>query len=336
MLENYSEPEDLLSDESFLSWYFNTSPGEEKDWDRWMALSPDRQELVHEAVRLLDTTRIPERELTGQQVMAAEASLMDKIVRLQAAPPARTVPLLSRRRWIAAACILLLLATGLFITKTFLPGRPQLSSGFGQIREQRLPDGTDVVINANSRVTYSSDWKDGADREVWISGEAFFHVRKTPMKSRFIVHTDHFDIIVTGTQFNVVNRHGLDNVMLQEGKVVIHSPDGRELYMAPGDFVEYNHDELEKKQVKKDSVLSWKEQKLEFDKTPLPELVRIIKDQYGVNVQLVEDSIKDKTISGILPNNNLDVLLQALEATSEFEVVRQDGGIIIKGHSQQN
>src|SRR5450631_358202 len=122
MLENYSEPEDLLSDESFLSWYFKTSPGEEKDWERWMASSPDHQQLVHQAVRLLDTTRIPEKQITGQQVMAAEASLMDKIARLQAAPSARTVPLLSRRRWIAAACILLLLAAGLFITKTFLPG----------------------------------------------------------------------------------------------------------------------------------------------------------------------------------------------------------------------
>lgn len=50
-----------------------------------------------------------------------------------------------------------------------------------------------------------------------MDGEVFFHVRKTPLKSRFIVHREHFDIIVTGTQFNVSNRHGKDNVLLQEG-----------------------------------------------------------------------------------------------------------------------
>ncbi len=99
------------------------------------------------------------------------------------------------------------------------------------------------------------------------------------MKSRFIVHTDHFDVIVTGTRFNVVNRIGLDNVMLKEGSVIVHTDGGAELKMIPGDFVEYNSDQLEKKVVKNDSLLAWREHKLMLDRTPLPELVRIIKDQ---------------------------------------------------------
>lgn len=112
--------------------------------------------------------------------------------------------------------------------------------------------------------------------------------------------------------------------------------DGRELKMLPGDFVAWDGDQPEKRNAKNDSVLAWKEQKLVFDKTPLRELVTIINDQYGVNVQLSDDSIGDRTISAILPNNNLDVLLQALDATSEFEVIRQpaDGNnIIIRAHT---
>jgi hypothetical protein len=35
-------------------------------------------------------------------------------------------------------------------------------------------------------------------------------------------------------------------------------------------------------------------------------------------------------ISGILPNNNLNVLLQALETTSDFDVIRDGGNITIK------
>jgi transmembrane sensor len=287
-------------------------------------------------VKLLDTTRIPEREITGQQLATAEASIMDKISRLQPSTAGRTVPLLSRRRWMAAASILLLLAAGLFITKTILPGRPQVSSGFGQIREQRLPDGTDVVMNANSKFTYTPGWKDGADREVWITGEAFFHVSKTPMKSRFIVHTDHFDIIVTGTQFNVVNRHDLDNVMLQEGSVIIHSADGKELNMAPGDFVEFKKDIVKKVPARNDNILAWKDHKLVFDYTPLRELVSIIHDQYGVDVQLAGDSIGAKTITGILPNDSLDILLQSLEGTGDFEVEKSGNDIIIRGRLREN
>jgi ferric-dicitrate binding protein FerR (iron transport regulator) len=73
-----------------------------------------------------------------------------------------------------------------------------------------------------------------------------------------------------------------------------------------------------------------------FDNTPLRELVLIIHDQYGVDVKLAEDSIGDKTISGIMQNDSLDNLLQALEGTGDFDVVKKDKDIIIKGHQQEN
>jgi len=88
--------------------------------------------------------------------------------------------------------------------------------------------------------------------------------------------------------------------------------------------------------VKQDSLVAWKEQKLVFDKTPLRDLATIINDQYGVHIKLAEESIGDSTISAILPNNNLDVLLQALKATSEFDVIKDGDSITIKAHSGQN
>jgi ferric-dicitrate binding protein FerR (iron transport regulator) len=337
MLDNYHEPEELLSDPSFLAWYFNTE-GDKGGVEQWMAAGPGRRDLVQQAVELLNTTRLPEKEVPAGQVDRAERTLMQKIAFLPDTAPA-VLPLYKDRRWIAAACIIILLAAGLVLTRPgFLrPGQPEVKTAYGQISRQQLPDGTEVTMNANSRLSYSPGWKDGADREVWVNGEAFFHVTKTPLKSRFIVHTDHFDIIVTGTQFNVVNRHGKDNVLLQEGSIILHARDGKDLNMIPGDFAEFNGDrQLAKRPAKNDSILAWKEQKLVFDKTPLRELVTIINEQYGIRVRLAEDSIGDRTISAILPNNNLNVLLQALEATSEFDVVRQEEGIVIKAHSQQN
>jgi ferric-dicitrate binding protein FerR (iron transport regulator) len=48
------------------------------------------------------------------------------------------------------------------------------------------------------------------------------------------VHTDAFDIEVTGTSFNVVNRNGVSTVILKEGSVKIHRPGAAELVMVPG------------------------------------------------------------------------------------------------------
>ena len=391
MVENFREPEDLLSDESFLSWYFKTGVGENTAWEQWMASSPEHKALVSQAVELLNKTRLREREISLSQQQRAEAALMAKIIALPATraaasypdphmaesraaashpdqyipgtahidlptdqqpdqfitegrtsedgiPATRVIPIYRDRRWIAAACILVALTTGLYLTRYLKPSGQQVVTAYGQIKQQQLPDGTEVIMNANSRLTYSSGWQVGADREVWVTGEAYFHVRRTPEKSRFIVHTDHFDVIVTGTQFNVVNRHGKANVMLQEGSVTLHMKDGREIKMAPGDFVAWDSDQPEKRPAKNDSLLAWKEQKLVFNKTPLQDLATIINEQYGVPVKLSIECPHMGTVSGIMPNNNLDVLLQALVATSEFDVIRTPGNdtITIKAYCQQN
>ena len=331
MSKDYREPEDFLSDESFLSWYFgsgrNAGSFADNTWDRWMSEDPNRKQLVDRAVALLEETRIREKELPAAQVEQAELALLQQI------DVTHSVPLYRNWRWIAAACILLVLLTGMVITR-MMPRERLLATAYGQTMDQQLPDGSEVTLNANSRLHYFKTFEDGTDREVWIDGEAFFHVRKTQLKSRFIVHTDRFDIVVTGTQFNVVNRRDKDNVMLREGSVVLHPQTGMDMNMVPGDFVRWGAGRLEKAAVRSDSLLAWKQRLLILDKTPLRELVGIIEDQYGVKVTLQDQSIADSTVTGIMQNNNLDVLLQAVEIATDFDVIRKDGAITIKaaGH----
>lgn len=360
MSENYREPEDLLSDESFLSWYFRNGKEGEDSWDLWMAGHPDRARLVEQAVLLLQTTRQPEKGVDPRQLAAAESALFKRIGELPGErigelpeemigelPEERVGEAMDERigdfgikrlgglnrRWMVAAAVFLVLAIGLIVAK--MPaGRPEVKTAYGQLSRRQLPDGTEVMMNANSRLSFSPNWKDGIDREVWMSGEAFFHVSKTPLKSRFIVHIDHFDIIVTGTQFNVINRHGIENVLLEEGSVILRTRDGKELNMKPGDFISFRDERLEKRPVQHDSLVAWREQKLVFDKTPLRDLVKIINDQYGVHINLENESLGDSTISAMLPDNNLDVFIEALEATSEFDVIKDGSNITIRAHSR--
>lgn len=345
MSENYNEPEDLLSDESFLSWYFKTGVEGNAYWNEWIAGDPDHKRLVEQAIVLLKTTVSAEIPLRAGQLQRAEEALFNKLNDLSpvedAAPKPATMPLYSlfsdRRRMIAAA-ILLLLGIGLWMTASYKSGSggtKDIKTTYGQVSRQVLPDGTEVTMNANSRLIYKDGWKDGADREVSLSGEAFFHVSRTPLKSRFIVHTDHFYIVVTGTQFNVVNRPGMENVLLKEGSVVVGTCKENELSMKPGDFVVLAQQKPERKTVQPDSLTAWQDHKLIFDKTPLRDLVTIIDNQYGVHIQLGDASIGDSTISAMLPNDNLEVLLRALKATSDFDVVREGDQIMITSHSGQ-
>ena len=66
-----------MSDESFLSWYFEG--GDDGSWERWMAAAPGRRELVDRAVAILDETRMRERPLPVGQMERAEAALLQRI-----------------------------------------------------------------------------------------------------------------------------------------------------------------------------------------------------------------------------------------------------------------
>ena len=351
MAKNFNEPEDLLSDESFLAWYFKKPGKEQEQWDSWMSSHPEQAQLVQQAISLLEATRLQELPLPLQQIALAEARLFSQIDQLPQAVStnvspaipdandtgsAKILPLFNRRRRMVAASVAILLAAGLIITAIYSSKGTAIKTAFGEIARRQLPDGTEVMMDANSSISFAGNWQEGTDREVWMNGEAFFHVRKTRQNSRFVVHLDHADVIVTGTKFNVINRHGAENILLDEGSVILRSPNGRELQLSPGEFVDLRGKLWEKKAVQRDSLMAWKEQKLVFDGTPLRELVTIINDHYGVHIKLADSSIGDQTISAILPNNNLEVLLRSLEATAEFDISKDGDQIIIRARSERN
>lgn len=333
MLKDYREPEDLLSDDSFLSWYSHRGEQNGSEWDRWMNEVPGRKELVRQAVDLLESTLVREKEVPAGQLQRAEAALFRKIdmeARGTESSPVRSLSGHRNWRWIAAASILAVLAGAMVIMRVRSSGQQVLATNYGQLRVEHLPDGSEVTLNANSRIRYANNWHDGGNREVWMDGEAFFQVRKTLNHSTFLVHTDRFDILVTGTQFNVVSRPGLANIMLREGSVIVHGKDGKELDMVPGDFVQWGQQGLNRRVVLRDSVLAWKDRRLYFDKTPLKEVATIIENQYGLKVRLSEPRIGDSTVTGIIRNNDLDALLKAVKAATDLEVINTGDEILIK------
>ena len=328
MSKNYIGVEDLLSDESFLSWYFQTDARCIRQWEAWMAADPLHRARAEQAIGFLQSLRYDEPEITADQLTQAEIRLLQQIREAENRAPRRLMP--TRRWWMAAAAVLLV-ATGIYTMRALLTRSQSLvHTAYGEVKENVLPDGSSVVVNANSKLSFSSGWKDGKDREVWLTGEAFFHVAKTPLKSRFIVHVNHFDIIVTGTQFNVVNRSDKANVTLKEGSVILHTEEGKVVKMSPGDFVEFRNADLRKKQVRVDSVIAWREHQLLMNGTPLRELIAVMRENFGVEVTTSGPAVEEKKIYAIIQTNNLDLLLATLQATGDFDVTRDGENIMIK------
>ncbi|OQP61321.1 hypothetical protein A3860_06320 [Niastella vici] len=321
--------EELLSDESFLSWYFKTDPQAEQAWNNRIARDPVQKKLVDEAVQLLQNVVVKEQPVDEQRKKLAETRLIHTIGSTDDGQPAAKVITMRSRsvKWWAAAAIIFLSSLGIWQysrTTNIL----STHTAFGETRQQVLPDGSLVMLNANTTLDYRN-WKEGSDREVWVKGEAFFHVKKTARKTKFIVHTGHFDVVVTGTQFNVINRNNRNNVLLTEGSVTIRGNE-QEVHMKPGEYVEFNNKVIQKKEINKTPVLAWMEHKFYFEKTPMKEAAALITEVFGTKVTLAGEAVAADSISCIMPTDNLDILVQSLQALSKYDVERTDKEILIR------
>ena len=118
------------------------------------------------------------------------------------------------------------------------PSEPQkLTTPVGKDYTVLLSDGSQVNINADSRLEYPSKFE-GKERRVKLQGEAYFSVAKDPAHP-FYVETDQMELRVTGTKFNV-NTYGgkATRVTLIEGSVWLkNKKNGREATLKPGDEV---------------------------------------------------------------------------------------------------
>lgn len=326
---NIKNVDELLTDDGFLAWYFKTDQAKIAFWDNVSKNSPEQKKWIDEAVLFIETIRM--KEGTATDTEKAESSLFEKINAINSGQTAPLVHLKDRRkwlRWVAAAVFIVII--GFSAYKYLQPGKPGFETGYAEVRQEFLPDGSQVTLNANSKVTFDKTWQKENDREVWLNGEAFFQVEKTPLKTRFIVHTSHFDIIVTGTGFNVVNRNEKTNVLLKEGSVLIRGANGENISMKPGDFVEFNNNQVQRKTAKDIQILAWKERKFIFEKTPMKEVGASIRDLYGLDVTFGDAAVASDSISAILPNDNLDIFLQSLETTQNYEIIKNNQGILIK------
>jgi transmembrane sensor len=342
---------DFADDASFRNWVRNTNAADVALWETWIREHPEKSREVEKAMQLV-------KALSHFQGLGLEqAAIEQEIWRFRNAitqsaeanfNPARQQKsvknVIGFTPWLhmAAAFIgILLLAGGSYLLTGYLNDpMERFQTANAQVQTIPLPDGSVATLNANSRLWFAEEWSANAPREVWLEGEAFFDVQKQkptaarqPGNARFIVHSHDWQVEVLGTEFNVNNRRGKTQVVLQTGKVKIqpvNSNDTSALTMEPGDMVVVsakNH--VQRKKVTPRMYTSWVDGVLQFENTPLPDVIQLIEDKYGWQVELEDSTLASKQLNGSLPAAEGQVLLEALSAILRVEITRQDQKVII-------
>ncbi len=191
----------------------------------------------------------------------------------------------------------------------------------GSVSEVVLPDGSTIILNADSKIRYNIDGKDGI-REVYLEGEAWFDVEKNKEKP-FLVHTPLYDVQVTGTQFNV-KAYGSDNLLtttLEEGQITLQSTDNfrlaKDIIIKPGEQATLNKDsrELTVKEVNPKWYTSWKDNKLIFVNMNLKDLEVLLERKYGVNIDIKDKDLLDLHFDGTIKNESILEFLEIIQKT---------------------
>jgi len=309
----------LLLDEQFLAWYKRVDANAIAEWENRMNADPPLRADTEAAVHVLDQLLITEKAIDQDHKAQAIAAFR---AQLDQAQPGRVMQMSrwrNMRKWVAAAAFLIFAAGIYWWQSGSATAYKEIITQFGETREVQLPDGSIAMLNANTQLRYSAD-----TREVWIKGEAFLNVAKTADKAKFTVHTSDYDVIVHGTRFNVLNRGGgRQAVMLEEGAVELKAAGHQPVQMQPGDWVQIRDGRLDKSVTDGKAQLAWKEHKLIFEKMLLPEVAGMIAEHYGVDVQ-VDPALNNLAVSGIFPNDNLDILVQTLETAQGFRIERSN------------
>jgi len=324
-LKHFESVEDLVLDDSFCEWIQSGRIKHNTFWTNWKNENVRQQTLVEEASQIVLQLQLNKQQVADAEINSALDALLTQLPTSNT--PKNHQPKTTLYKWAIAASFAVLLFS--WFTLNFLKGGlDTYQTAYGELLEIELPDATKVVLQANSTLKVPKQWKTNK-REVWLEGEAFFDVITS--KDNFIVNANDFHVEVLGTEFNVLSRQHTKRVALQEGKVKLASAN-QTLELAPNELVTYEATSKRfiKATTKAEAHTSWTEKALYLDQMNLTELIRIIEDNYGYQVQenLANTNIQRSAI-GNIKVENLESLLMIIQEAYEIEVKQNDKVIML-------
>lgn len=192
-----------------------------------------------------------------------------------------------------------------------------------------LPDKTKVWLNADASIRFPTRFS-GKDRQVELTGEAYFEVAKNAARP-FIVSTSDAQVKVLGTHFNIRNYEGEGAIRatLLEGSVEVSSvPGTRQVVLKPGQQAAVaapsgKSAPIQVQAVDVENVVAWKSGYFDFKSMPLPDIMQEVKRWYSEIEEIeMETPITERFSATLSRNVPLSTLLKVLEETNRvhFEV----------------
>lgn len=304
---------DLLLDDTFLQYIRRNNNGAVEKWETYIAQHPEIQEKVAAAVELYYNINTSE----------AEKDKTIQLTRLQQAVKATTTVRVRHINWQTytwrTAAAVLLLAGITLLWQKMQPAKTPVtflvySSEWGQRKMITLPDGSAVILNANTTVRIPSNYSNKHRRIELVKGAALFDVTGNTADP-FVVFSKHITTTVLGTSFLVKSYpyEPQSTVSLLSGKVKVNENTGEDspLVLAPGEQARWDETSKEMTRQSFDTIAvhTWKAGKLVFNNASAREVVTQLENWYGIPFEIKGNLINAKRFSGAFDNDKLEKVL---------------------------
>ncbi|MVM32096.1 DUF4974 domain-containing protein [Spirosoma sp. HMF4905] len=364
---NHSELQDFLEDESFRMWLSGkATPELAQQWDEFPYRYPEKASTFKKAQEAL-------RAIQGDTFVLPSAKVRQNIRQIMEAtePVQISQPVVWYQmpvwRW-AAAAIVLLGVTWFSWQQNQLDANPSariyqqlVATAESPLEEVTntttrshlimLSDGSSVLLQPNSRISYPKQFNEHVKREVYLIGEAFFEVAKNPEKP-FFVYADNLITKVLGTSFTVrTDEKAQVNVIVKTGKVSVFTRSDKErvekqqskqltgLVLTPNQRVQFDQDEnrLLRSLVDSPTLLNMPIQQsmFEFGNTPINQVFASLERAYGVEIVFDAEVMKNCYLTASLDDEPLFEKLNMICQTLDAQHEQMDGKILISSKGCQ-
>jgi transmembrane sensor len=249
-----------------------------------------------------------------------------------------TIPLYYRvALWAAAILLPLVVISSLYIYKDHVQAISEeltVVTHVGEKASVNLPDGTEVTLNSDSRLSYIPKVYNKDNRTVTFDGEGYFCVAKDKDRP-FIVKAKGLNVNVLGTKFNLLVRKNNTNaeLFLESGRVQFTSLlKNKSIIIYPYQKLTMNQLTGEMSvQTETDNLsTAWRRNEMIFRNAPFESVTKCLKNAYGVKIKMDYQPSPKDAFTGTLLTNDLNSDLEVIETTNNLKIIKIGNTLFIR------
>ncbi|WP_434037122.1 FecR family protein [Formosa sp. 4Alg 33] len=199
-----------------------------------------------------------------------------------------------------------------------------------------LSDGSHVVLNSGTSLRYPVKFIKGKNREVYLTGEAFFEVARNT-EEPFIVNAKGLSIKVVGTKFNVsaYTEDATINTALVEGAVDLYQEYSLGLEtpisLKPGHLASLNktNKNISVQETDTSIYTAWINGDIIFKHIPFKHIVKKLERQYNVLIVNNNSALNDQLFTASFESQSLEQILKTFKDNYGINYRIQKDKIII-------